>query len=191
MSANDTLTIDFGTNSGFGAHLYPGIIYGPPRTGGTHVVTFGGGGSLVIELNGFIVVNGAGPDFTIFENAVVSNLWGNFFERAEVSASDDGVNFIPFPCDAFDPEEINEGCAGVTPVNATNNPLDPAVSGGDSYDLADVGLTEAKFIRIEDLDTCRPGDPTWLDAEGSFLCSIAGQQGFDLDAISIVNGVNE
>lgn len=191
LGTNDFLDISYGVNAGYGQHLFPAIAYGPPRTGGTHVVSLGGGGVIDIELHGYVVTNGQGPDFTVFENAVVSPLYGNFFERARVSISRDGESFFSFPCEAFDPEEIYEGCAGVAPVDASANPLNPLVSGGDVFDLSEVGLDEASFIRIEDLDTCHPGDPTYLDGNGNLLCGISGQQGFDLDAIAIVNGRNE
>lgn len=191
LSSNDDLDITYGVNAGFASHLFPGIIYGVPRTGGTHVVSFGGGGSLWIELNNYIIVDGPGVDFTIFENAIHSDLYGIFAERAQVSVSEDGVDFVSFPCDVFDPDEIYEGCAGVTPVNALQNPLNPEVSGGDSFDLSDIGVRVAKYILIEDLNTCLPGDPTYLTAEGEILCGAPGQQGFDLDAMAIINGRNE
>ena len=44
---------------------------------------------------------------------------------------------------------------------------DPATAGGDPFDLADVGLTWARYVRVTD----RPGDGLV----------------FDLDAIAIVN----
>ena len=49
---------------------------------------------------------------------------------------------------------------------------DPELAGGDAFDLADIGLSEAKYIRVTDSGTSGPG-------------------GFDLDAISIVNGISE
>lgn len=191
LSSNDDMTITYGTNGGYGSHLFPAIVYGMPQTGGTHVVSFGGGGSLLLELNDYLVVDGVGVDLTIFENAIQSETYGNFAERALVSVSDDGIDYYSFDCDDNDVEEVYAGCAGVTPVNATENPLDPAVSGGDSFDLADVGLAQAKYILIEDLNTCTTTDPTYYAADGSILCATSGQQGFDLDAIAIVNGVNE
>lgn len=191
LSANDRIAIRYGVNGGYGSHLFPAIVYGMPRTGGTHVVSFGGGGSLSVQLNNFIVADGPGPDFTIFENPIHSDFYGIFVERARVSVSEDGITYYDFPCDVWDPEEIYEGCAGVAMVNALANPLDPRVSGGDSFDLADVGLRTAKFLRIEDLNTCVPDDPTYLAADGRALCWVPGEQGFDLDAMAIVNGINE
>ena len=69
------------------------------------------------------------------------------------------------------------GCAGVTPTfshpDNSVSPNDPEVSGGDAFDLADLGLQSARFVRIRDTGT----NPY----EG-----VAG--GFDLDAVAVVNG---
>ncbi|MEO1334407.1 MAG: hypothetical protein AAFV29_02130, partial [Myxococcota bacterium] len=51
-----------------------------------------------------------------------------------------------------------------------NDPLDPAQSGGDPFDLAEIGVDTARFVRIEDLAT--QGD--------------APTAGFDLDAVGVV-----
>ncbi len=190
LSSNDNLSISYGTNAGYGDHLFPTIVYGMPQTGGTHVVSFGGGGSLLVELVDYVVVDGTGFDFTIFENPEALEGYNLFAERASVSVSTDGINFYSFSCDVDDEEEVYEGCAGVNPVNANENPLDPEVSGGDSFDLADLGISTVAFILIEDLNTCVPDDPTYYAADGSLLCSVSGTQGFDLDAIAILNGVN-
>ena len=70
LSSNDETIIEYGTNGGYSSHLFPEIVYGMPQTGSTHVVSFGGGGYLLITLNNYIIVDGPGVDFTIFENAV-------------------------------------------------------------------------------------------------------------------------
>lgn len=191
LSTNDEYIIEYGTNGGFSSHLFPAIVYGLPQDGGTHVVSFGGGGYLLIILNDYIIVDGPGVDFTIFENAIESELFGNFAERAQVLVSEDDVNYFPFPCNAFDPNEVYEGCAGVNPVFPLANPLDPLVSGGDSFDIAAVGLAQAKYIVITDMNTCDPSDPTYYTSGGDILCGFSGQQGFDLDAMAIINGQNE
>ena len=92
-------------------------------------------------------------------------------ELGEVSASQDGDTWFTWDCDT----ESWEGCAGITPIlSHPDNCIDardPYTAGGDSFDLADVGLDSAKYIRIQD---------------------VSGEiGGFDLDAISIVNGTWE
>jgi hypothetical protein len=53
------------------------------------------------------------------------------------------------------------------------DPTDPAVAGGDAFDLAEVGLPRARFVRIRDGGT-------------SDYAGVSG--GFDLDAVAVVNG---
>ena len=191
VGSDDVATITYGINSGYGANLFPNIIYGPPRINGTNVVSLGGGGKILIGFRGYRPVDGPGPDFTIFENPIFdSSYYGLFAERAQVSVSQDGVHFYTYPCNAFDSRHIYAGCSGTHVVNATANPLDPNVSGGDSYDLEETGFGSVRFIKIQDRNTCVPGDPTYMASatDGSPLCTTSGEQGFDLDAISIING---
>jgi hypothetical protein len=65
------------------------------------------------------------------------------------------------------------GCAGVSPVysHPSNciDARDPALAGGDGFDLADIGLESARYIRIVDANT-------------------SGLGGFDLDSVAVVNG---
>jgi Thrombospondin type 3 repeat len=166
---------------------------------GSHdTFSLGLGGSIVLEFTDAIV-DGPGVDFTIFENAFLTRGAATgipFAEPATVSVSADGEHFVPFPC-ALDDDPYYPGCAGVYPVFANADdpaapsplepsttpiadlvgiPIDsftpPAGSGGDSYDLAAVGLPMARFVRI-DASTLRPG----LD----------GLAGFDLDAVAALH----
>lgn len=192
LGPDDEAKITYGTNGGFGSHLFPQIVYGMPWTGGKDVVALGGGGSLLIKLNGFLVADGEGVDFTIFENPAHSKkLNAVFAERAKVSVSQDGEKFYEYPCDVDNAADFYPGCAGVGEVFALQDPSDPTVSGGDHYDLAEMGLPWIQYIRIEDLDTCQPGDPTYETQQFKTLCKGPGIQGFDLDAMAIVNGVKE
>lgn len=161
------------TRAGFGADGYPDIVYGPPRgagasSGSLDVLSLGVGGSIVVEFPRLVITDGPGVDFIVFENPLTA-----FMETGIVSVSEDGVDWREFPCDSENRAERYPGCAGVNPVLSHPDngidPRDPTVSGGDAFDLADVGLTKAKFVRIQDSGKNR----------GS---------GFDLDAISVVHG---
>jgi hypothetical protein len=69
----------------------------------------------------------------------------------------------------------------VHPVLATEPgaEIDPATAGGDVFDLADVGLAEARWVRLIDRTAEHYGSDTWcLGAAG----------GFDLDAVAAVEG---
>ena len=76
-------------------------------------------------------------------------------------------------CAASDVQGGYPGCAGVNPVEShPDNCIDardPNVAGGDVFDLADLGLERARFVRIQD-------------------AAVSGPGGFDLDAVSVVNG---
>lgn len=175
-----------GECSGFGAPDMPQIIQGPPvgagdLKGSFDVVSLGIGGEIIVSVEPNAVVDGPGPDFIVFENAFYAS--GNPAEPAadlgEVSVSDDGTTWKTYPCTPG-PSAPYGACAGWHPVySAPGNgisPVDPTKAGGEAYDLATVGLTSARFIRIKDLST------------GS--CNVTPKPinaGFDLDGIAVVN----
>lgn len=168
----------FGSGQTFGQDGFPANVFGPPLGGGCcsgslDVASLGDGGTVTVAFSGNVVVDGPGPDFLVFENAF--DLGGvatkPYAELGMVEVSQDGVSWLAFPCTAT---AFPYGtCAGWHPVfaNATENmidPTDPATAGGDPFDLSDVGLDWAQFVRVTD----RPGDGL----------------SFDLDAMAIVNG---
>ncbi|MCI0634442.1 MAG: hypothetical protein L0206_11090, partial [Actinobacteria bacterium] len=159
-----------------------------------NVIVDGPGVDLTVFENAFMVENGA---TLVLERP--------FADPGVISVSQDGVVWHEFPCTLeLDLEEdvVYPGCAGVYPVLSNANdpgtphasvategtildlvgvpsvPLpDPGGAGGDSFDLADVGLGWARYVRIVDPDFLT-GDP--------FGPTTAG---FDLDAASAVNSV--
>jgi hypothetical protein len=176
----DVIDHVFGPGQSTGQDRFPAPILGPPRgagccSGSLDVVALGNGGSVVVAFGGTAIVDEPGPDFTVFENAF--NASGDptqpFAELGTVSVSEDGETWVEFPCTAT--EYPYGTCAGWHAVfaNADDNdvdPLDPAVSGGDLFDLADVGVERARFVRIVD------------------RADLDGFDGvFDLDAIGIVH----
>jgi hypothetical protein len=158
-------------------------VLGPPDgrgvlSGSLDVLSLGKGGSIVLGFGELGIADGEGADFVVFENA----FWPGgdpalvYSEPGEVSVSDDGSTWHTFPCDAAgDGSGRFEGCAGWTPALEYDAsalvPLDPELTGGDSFDLAGVGLLRARFVRVTDV-------------------SLAGSEpsaGFDLDAVGIVH----
>lgn len=154
-----------GEGAGFGE---PELALGGPRGLGTdagslHVVSLGCGGQIDLAFDGDLIpVDGPGVDLLVFENAFVG-----FTELGEVSASVDGIDWLTWPCNT----DTLEGCAGVTPTAVDADPSDPDNAGGDAYDLEDIGLTEARFVRVTDA--------------GVNGCA-APSGGFDLDAVAAV-----
>lgn len=182
--ADKVVSFQPGPGAGFGAGSMPGIVLGPPRgtghmSGSTHVVSLGYKGEIILEMTDFIIADGAGPDFTVFENVFYAggnpdNPWS---EPGIVGVSEDGKNFIYFNCDINDKPHYR-GCAGTKPTysNPSNgiDPTDPSTSGGNQFDLKDVGLKTARFVKITDVGVSGSGGTT---------------AGFDLDAVTVINGV--
>jgi hypothetical protein len=134
------------------------------------------------------------PFFCTAPPTTPSDPWSVFAEPGFVEASEDGIVFKRFPYDAAALAQVTTFCtdgalvgqliglAGITP-SFTGNwtvPDDPAVfdttgsggvsgHGGDAFDLAAVGLTRARFLRITDAGLA-------LGVPGS-------SDGFDLDAV--------
>jgi hypothetical protein len=172
--------------------------------GSLAVFSLGLGGRIDLKFTNNVIVNGSGPYFTVFENAflrVEAAFSGEpFADPARVSVSQDGVTWRAFPCTlASGAGPYWPGCAGIYPVFANGNDaaaphasipttapiaslvgvytgsiVPPAGSGGDSFDLAKVGLAWARYVRIE-AATFVPGPAG------------ANNAGFDLDAAAAVN----
>jgi len=173
------------TDASFGHDALPGVVLGPPvgggaSHGGTDVVSLGCDGSITLFFDEPAIVDGPGPDLIVFENAFDSGS-ANFSEPARVLVSADGVDWRAFPCDPL--EGVPLGCAGLAPVlSAPSNgvdPTDPAAAGGDAFDLADVDLSVARYVRLIDVGRTHFAAETWCGG-------LAG--GFDLDAIAAVHG---
>jgi hypothetical protein len=175
-----------GPCAGFGATEMPGIVVGPPVGAGEHkggfdVVTLGVGGEIVVSFEPNAIVDGPGPDFIVFENAFYAG--GDptkpSADLGEVSVSEDGTTWSTYECTPGASAPYGK-CAGWHPVySAPGNgisPIDPATAGGEAYDLAELGLARARFVRIRDRSstTCE-GQPR------------PNNLGFDLDAVSVVN----
>ena len=137
------------------------------------VLSLGAGGSIVLGFGDRVIVDGPGPDFIVFENVFQVNGTETFFqELGEVSIAEEEGDFHAFACV---PGEIEEGCAGRMPSEEfpfhLQAQLNPELTGGDAFDLADLGLATARWVKIQDVSNNGSG-PT---------------AGFDLDAVGLVN----
>lgn len=149
---------------------FPDALFGSPEANDTaSVVSLGNGGWVVLEFAGNAIVDGPGVDFIVFENPLPG-----FAELGTVAVSDDLVSWTSFPCEAAQNADDYGQCAGVERVRSSSkndiDPLDPDVAGGDTFDLASVGVTRARYVRVTDR----------VDLGG-----VAGV--FDLDAVGIVH----
>jgi len=138
------------------------------------------------------------PFFCTSVPASDSDPYSVFAEPGIVEVSEDGVTFTRFPFDASALAQVTSLCTdkallrrliglfGITP-NFTGNwtvPDDPLVfdpaapggvsgHGGDAFDLATVGLTRARYVRLID-----PNLPIGIPGSS---------EGFDLDAVVAIH----
>ncbi|HKY34403.1 MAG TPA: hypothetical protein VJN18_00575 [Polyangiaceae bacterium] len=182
--ASSVESFEAGEGNGFGVDALPDVVLGPPRgkgnaAGSLDVLSLGTSGEIVLGFGQRVIHDGPGADFVVFENA----FWPGgdaskvFAELGEVAVSEDGTAWTPFPCDTEGDGNGNfPGCAGVTPTLEYDAeqvvPLDPRLTGGDAFDLADVGVALARYVRVRDLATLPPAGET---------------SGFDLDAVGAVD----
>jgi hypothetical protein len=165
---------------------FPVNILGVPDTSATpfapsylpeKLQSLGSGGHITLKFNPPIV-NGVGVDFTVFGNPfyIAADTTRTYNKVGIVAVSKDGVTFLTFPytdtlISSIPLRYAYTGLAGVTPTNGAANPRDAGSplqghSGGDSFDLATVGLDTAYYVRITDAGTLVPdfGDSFNLDA---------------------------
>ncbi|MCS6900881.1 MAG: cell surface protein [Myxococcales bacterium] len=168
-----------GPGAGFGQENMPDVVLGPPEGGGEtqgslDVVSLGSEGEIVLRL-GVDAIDEPGPDLLVFENPFFvggdpEKVWK---ELGEVSVSEDGETWATFTCDPTHFKTTS--CAGWRPVLASSSsgisPLEPETAGGDPFDLAEVGIQRARYVRIRDLSQIM-APPT---------------AGFDLDAVAVIH----
>lgn len=197
------------------------VIFGPPTgsvlgiSGSLDVLNIGSGGEIIVKFTDNLVFDGPGPDFTIFENPFYRVDAGGspsfdkvFTEPAYVSVSDTGTTWVTFLTDYTGPSPLAagenpnpvwfSGFAGIQPVFSSPSngidPLDPLMSGGDVFDLADVAteaaalgvdLQNIRYIRIRDVKV-----GVGQDDDGDVIPGAPGAvNGFDLDAIAALNSL--
>jgi hypothetical protein len=138
------------------------------------ILSLGAGGTIVLRFEPPIV-DGAGADFTVFENAFAYSLGGRdriYAEPGHVAVSRDGLTYASYPCD---PQTL-AGCAGTASTNGDRDPYDPRVSGGNAFDLAQIGLDSIRYVRITDVVLSIANNPIHPYYDPTL-------SGFDLDAV--------
>lgn len=154
-----------------------------------NVIVDGPGPDFIVFENAFFC--GAPP-------ATAADPWSSFAEPGIVEASGDGVTWHPFPYDPVALAQVTtlctdralieslDGLFGITP-SFTGNwivPDDPLVfdqaspggvsgHGGDAFDLATIGMTEARYLRLID-----PNLPIGIPGSAD---------GLDLDAVAAIH----
>jgi len=189
--------INFGT---------PDLVLGQPA-GTFHVFSLGDGGWMTIAFDQ-VIVNGAGPDFAVWENGFINvsvpplgMLWA---ELMFVEVSSNGSDFARFPSvcqnpapmggfDCIDPTYYhnvagkhangNDGRDEGTPFDLDDLLSDPLVTQG----LLD--LNDIQYVKLIDV----VGDGSTFDSLGNPMWdpypTPFGTGGADLDAICVLNTV--
>ncbi|MBV1860655.1 MAG: cell surface protein [Nannocystaceae bacterium] len=168
-----------GTEAAFGHDALPEVVLGPPMPpasgGSMYVVSLGCGGSITLAFDPPGIVDAPGDDLIVYENPFATGDT-TFAEPARVLVSEDGEDWRAFACELTGVGDWPpQGCAGITPVS----PAGDGFEGGDGFDLADVGLAHARYVRLVDVSSAFYGDEVWCSGEPG---------GFDLDAVEAVPG---
>lgn len=160
----------------------PDVVLGPPR-GSKDTVSLGCEGVLTVGFVDPPITDGPGPDLIVFENPFSPT----FPEPARIEVSDDACTWHAFPCDPI----TLKGCAGVAMVDALPgtdiDPTDPTVAGGDAFDLAQLKLSRARFVRVTSVSReywlAKENTEQWCDPSPL----TTGKGGTDIDAFAVVH----
>ena len=224
--------VDYSPGVGYELFPDPQLALGGPRGGGwpvgsLDVVSLGVQGELVLGfVPGAAITDGQGPDLIVSENAMALSAGSpcRFAELIRVGVSTNGADYAFFPvwCGipapvgpyAFVDSSLLDGFAGVTPVLADVgapgeggngvDPFDPAVAGGDAFDLADlagdplvaaglVDLSRIYFVKLKDVlgDGSQPdrfGNPIY-DPTGNMDPPYDDETSADVDAVTVIHGL--
>ena len=181
LYAQELVSFEPGEGAGYGQDKLPNVVLGPPQigepiSGSTDVLSLGVGGEIVLAFVDVTIVDGPGDDFVVWENP----FWINgdetqpFYEMGRVSVSQDGENWFAFDCEPGPGGALDEQCAGWRPrlsFDPCAESLDAIETGGDGFDLNEIGVEAVQFIKITDMA----------------LRGSAPSAGFDLDAVGAVN----
>lgn len=189
-------------------------VLGAPRgsglgAGSLDVLSLGRGGSVVLGFD-VTLTDGPGADFTVFENGFESGA-GVFSEATFVEVSTDGTHWAgfasryvgpvgPIPPNVTLPYGTFAGLVAGLPVLSNEllndtDALDPVVSGGEAFDLADlagdpevvlgnVDLSRIHFVRLTDIV-----EGVEVDDQGTVIWDNGAPGSADIDALAVLQHV--
>jgi hypothetical protein len=158
-------------------------------------------GSLTLKFD-LQIMDGAGPDFALFENGFqVSGTTSIFAELAYVEVSSDGVNFLRFPSVSLTPGLVGAyGNVDATDVfNLVGKHCNAyGTSWGTPFDLSQlkdtdevknglVDINKIQYVRVIDI----PGSGDYLDSQNHPIYDAWvtwGSGGLDFEAAGVLNG---
>jgi hypothetical protein len=161
--------------------------------GANGVISLGDGGVAILEFPAPII-DGAGPDFAVFENSF-DDL---FLELAFVEVSSDGVHFFRFPAVSNTDTTIQTDSFGLTDASKLHN-LAGKYRGeyGTPFDLSDIAdnalLNKQAITHVKVIDVvgCIQNQYCTRDANNHIINDPWptgwGNGGFDLDAVGVIH----
>jgi hypothetical protein len=169
-------------------------VIGAATASTTNVVSLGDGGSAVLTFD-YIISDGEGYDFAVFENS----LNDVFLELAFVEVSSDGVNFVRFPATSYTQTTTQIADAGSIDATNINNLAGKYRAGwGVPFDLAELAdsanLDVNHITHIKIIDVVGSIDPQYAtyDAFGHIINdpypTAFASGGFDLSGVAVLNG---
>ncbi len=163
----------------------PEKTLGPADGTSFDVVSLGDGGKITYTFD-LPIANGDGYDFAVFDNSF-ADTW---IELAWVEVSNDGDQWYRFPNISLTPEAIGSW-GTIDPTDIDGFAGKYRAGYGTPFDLDDVGLSMARYVRIVDII----GDGSALDSENNPIYDpypqFEGGVGFEVDAIGVMNVIPE
>ncbi|MCH2230509.1 MAG: T9SS type A sorting domain-containing protein [Crocinitomicaceae bacterium] len=161
------------------------------------VVSLGDGGEAIATFDSPIV-NGPGPDFTIFENGFADD----YLELAFVEVSSDGFNYFRFPATSEIPTNVQSDNFTFTDCRYVNNLAGKyRVYFGTPFDLQELigipGLDVGNITHVKIIDVIGSIDPAIgsFDSQGTIINEPFPTEfetgGFDLTAIGVIHSTTE
>ena len=160
---------------------------------GLNVASLGDGGSAILEFSSPIM-DGAGPDFAVFENSFSDT----FLELAFVEVSSDGIHFFRFPAVSNTDTTLQTNSFGATNASQIHN-LAGKYRGeyGTPFDLADIpdnallNKQAITHVKVIDVVGCIQNQYCSRDASNHKVNdpwpTVFGSGGFDLDAVGVIH----
>lgn len=168
--------------------------FGPATNDVTDVVSLGDSGIATLSFD-YVIYDGSGYDFAIFENGFSNN----YMEFAHVEVSSDGVHFFRFPSISevpLSPQQSNSSFSDCRMVNNLAGKY--RVGFGTPFDLGELpddpnlDKSNIRFVRLIDAIGDASGAHSTYDSEGTVINdpfpTPFESGGFDLEAIGIING---
>lgn len=179
--------------SGYASFGDDAIATGPASGSTTSVVSLGDGGTATLTF-ATTIVNGAGPDFAVFENG----LSDTFLELGFVEVSSDGENFVRFPAISEIQTATQVGGFGSVDCRYIHNFAGKyRVGYGTPFDLEDLadstGIDINAVTHVRIVDVVGSIDPAYAtyDSQGTIVNNLHPtpfeSSGFDLDAVGVIH----